>query len=517
MIEDIELLRRYVAEKSEAAFAELVRRRIDGVYASALRRLGGDEHLARDVTQQVFAALARQARSLCERTVLAGWLFLTTRNFAAQVVRTERRRRHREQEAFAMQELTTSSLDFAADWSRLRPVLDHVLDELSDSDREAVLLRFFENRSFADVSEKLGITENAARMRVVRALDKLHAQLARRGITSTTTALGLALTHQTGIAAPSGLAATVAGTALSNATIVVVDSLGGICFSMTTMKLVTAGAIAAAIGVGSYQLGVDRAEPAKPAAPLTPETGDPEEIAAPVPPPRFEATFDPVETAATRIASHPAVAQAMPTATGTSGFISFMPSTGSAAEDRRRVREINGRTLDSMYADLYRQMEFSPEQCVQFRELMLDVRERGSALFKQAVADERSRNPGASRESLQDVFDATVQQTESEITAAVRVVFGEATAEAFELYRATLPARHVANKVARALADTASPITDGQKDALAQIIAQHSPMTDDRVNPNTMSRESVVAEAGTVLSAPQVAILRQVIQGPLDR
>ena len=92
MLEDAELLRRYAAEKSEPAFAELVRRHVNFVYACALRRVGGDRQLAEDVTQHVFTALARDAAALAQREVLSGWLFTTARNASAQVVRTERRR-----------------------------------------------------------------------------------------------------------------------------------------------------------------------------------------------------------------------------------------------------------------------------------------------------------------------------------------------------------------------------------------------------------------------------------------
>src|SRR5881394_1955654 len=104
MIEDAELLRRYAEEESEEAFAALVQRHVNFVYACALRRVGGDTHLAEDVTQQVFTALARGARALVGREALSGWLYTTTRNASAQVVRTERRRQVRESAALIMNE-----------------------------------------------------------------------------------------------------------------------------------------------------------------------------------------------------------------------------------------------------------------------------------------------------------------------------------------------------------------------------------------------------------------------------
>jgi RNA polymerase sigma factor (sigma-70 family) len=246
MTDDVELLRRYAEEKSEGAFTELVRRRVDFVYACALRRVGGDAHLAEDVTQHVFTALARQAPALARREILSGWFFAAARNAAVDLVRRERRRTVREQEAHIMNELTSTSAH-DAEWERLRPVIDGAMDRLNHDDREAVLLRFFERKSFAEVGAKLRLSENSARMRVERALDKLHALLMQRGVTSTAAALGLALGGQASIAAPSGLAAAVSGTALANATSGA-GLLGGLgaFFSMSKIKIGIVGLIVVA-------------------------------------------------------------------------------------------------------------------------------------------------------------------------------------------------------------------------------------------------------------------------------
>jgi RNA polymerase sigma factor (sigma-70 family) len=215
MIEDAELLRRYAEEHSQDAFAELVRRRVNLVYSVALRQVGGDAHLAEDVTQRVFTDLARKAKPLAQHAVLSGWLYRSAQFAATDVVRAERRRRGREQEAQIMNE--TSSPAAPADWEKLRPLLDQVLGELDAEDRDALALRYFEERSFAEVGAAIQLTEDAARKRVSRALDKLHGLLASRGVTSTTAALGMALVGQTSVAAPAGLAATVASGALAGA------------------------------------------------------------------------------------------------------------------------------------------------------------------------------------------------------------------------------------------------------------------------------------------------------------
>lgn len=213
---DSELLRRYVEEGSEPAFAELVRRHLDLVYAAALRRLGGDAHAAADVAQQVFIALARQASALTRCPVLPGWLYTTTRNVAVDFIRAEQRRRAREQEAHTMEELNSPNSGDAA-WAQMRPMLDAAMDELSNADREAVLLRFFARRPFGEIGTALNLSEDAARMRVERALDKLNAFLAKRGVTSTSSALAAVLANQAAATAPSGLVATITGAVLTQA------------------------------------------------------------------------------------------------------------------------------------------------------------------------------------------------------------------------------------------------------------------------------------------------------------
>jgi RNA polymerase sigma factor (sigma-70 family) len=243
MIDDAELLRRYAEEKSEEAFAELVRRHVNFVYACAVRRVGGDAHLAEDVTQQVFTAVAREAAALARREGLSGWLYTTARNAAAQTVRGERRRAVREQQAHSMNELTAASAH-DAEWERLRSVIDEAMDELGEEDREAVLERFFEGKSFGEIGAKLRLSENAARMRVERALATLQGRLARRGVTSTAAALGGALAGQAGVAAPAGLAASVTAAVMAGA------AGGGLWCANAAMKLIAAAGCAALVIFG---------------------------------------------------------------------------------------------------------------------------------------------------------------------------------------------------------------------------------------------------------------------------
>jgi RNA polymerase sigma factor (sigma-70 family) len=246
MTDDSTLLRRFAADRSEEAFAEVVRRNLNLVYSTALRKTG-DAHLAEDVSQKVFALLARKAGVLGRHPALVGWLYTTTHYTAAKTMRAERRRRTREQEAQVMQDLISAPAP-TADWERLRPVLDDAMQKLNQRDREAVLLRFFENRPFVEVGARQGVSENAARMRVDRALEKLHALLARQGVTSTTAALTLLLADHAVVAAPAGLATAVSGAAVAG----VVGSGGAFAFCslMSTPKLSAGLASIAVLAVG---------------------------------------------------------------------------------------------------------------------------------------------------------------------------------------------------------------------------------------------------------------------------
>lgn len=244
MNDDSELLRRYADERAEDAFAEIVRRHIGLVYHAALRQTG-DASLAEEVTQSVFTDLARKAGSLVGRESIMGWLFTSARFAATKAKRGERRRQAREQEIFAMHEFTHDSTA-AADWARLRPVIDEALHALDARYREAVLLRFFEGRPLAEVGQKLAVSEDTARVRVARALDKLQGLLARRGITSTTAALGVAMAGQAGAAVPVGLAVSVTSGAMLAATVAGGVGAVGILNFMSLSKTVVgvAGVIA---------------------------------------------------------------------------------------------------------------------------------------------------------------------------------------------------------------------------------------------------------------------------------
>lgn len=207
-----QLLADYAKTGSETAFREVVDRFLNLVYSTAIRLVNGDSHLAEDVTQKVFADLAKMAGALSGDVMLGGWLHRHTCFVAGKTIRTERRRRAREQEAMAMNETEDHS---AANLKALTPVLDEAIDQLGARDRQAILLRYFEQRDLREVGAALGGNEDSARKRVSRALEKLRELLKRRGVSLSAAALGTALGAQAVSAAPQGLAIAVSASALA--------------------------------------------------------------------------------------------------------------------------------------------------------------------------------------------------------------------------------------------------------------------------------------------------------------
>ncbi|HXI73035.1 MAG TPA: sigma-70 family RNA polymerase sigma factor [Verrucomicrobiae bacterium] len=246
MTTDAELLHEFAATHSEPAFAELVHRHVNLVYSAALRQVNGDAHLAQDVAQTVFTDLARKAGSLASRETLTAWLYTSAHFAATNKVRGENRRRDREEE-FMREPINESAPE--PDWEKLRPVLDDAMHELKEADREAVLLRYFENRQFVEVGAKLGLNENAARMRVERALEKLRDIFTKRGITPAT-ALASVISANAVQLAPAGLAATLTTSSIISAgtgTITLMKILTATKLKLAASVLVVAGATTALV------------------------------------------------------------------------------------------------------------------------------------------------------------------------------------------------------------------------------------------------------------------------------
>ena len=240
---DSDLLLQFT-QGSEKAFADLVQRHVDFVFAAALRHVAGDRHCAEDVVQKVFIDLSRKAPTLTQHPSVAGWLYSSTRYTAINTLRNEQRRSLRERQSDVM---NTTIPGPEPRWDQIRPVIDEALQELDEGDRQSVLLRFFEQQPFAEIGAQLGVSENAAQKRVERALDRLNVALVRRGISSTATALSLALAESCVAASPT-LAGAVTSAALANAA-----GLGSSAFTLAgALKITIAATTVGMIGWAGF-------------------------------------------------------------------------------------------------------------------------------------------------------------------------------------------------------------------------------------------------------------------------
>ncbi|MSU23103.1 MAG: RNA polymerase sigma factor [Opitutus sp.] len=464
MSDDTELLRRYAHEKSEGAFAELVRRHLDLVYSAALRRLGGDAHRAKDVAQQVFTTLARDAKKLSRHAVLTAWLYTATRNAAIDLIRSEQRRHAREQEASTMQNLFAASPD--TDWEKLRPVLDHMMDELSDADRSAVLLRFFEKRGFTEVGAALHLTEDAARMRVDRALEKLRALLARRGVTSTAGALSAVLANQAVAIAPAGLAASIKGAALASASGTAASTLGILQFMSTTKSAVGAAAIIAilALGTAGYQVhalrdaesalvvadqnhaafaatlrGLERQAQAteQEAAQLQQRAQEirATDAAATTPASTAPDEWNPIKEGAAFLERHPEVKQTI-------------------------IEEMNGAVL-RRYGPLLKKLGLTPAQIAQFQDLARESRAISTAVTSDGKTGRLYYSTGLSRDEAQN---------------GIHALLGEDGFEQFKNFTNSAgPARLFTSQVAEMLCFSDTPLRPQQADQLIAVLSTNWP------------------------------------------
>lgn len=212
-MDDLGLLRRYVQERSEEAFAQVVRRHVDWVYAAAARQMR-DPALAEDVTQAVFIVLARKAEAVLGLKVLSGWLFRTCQYCCANALKRERIRRQHEQKAAAMR---SERIEEEAGWNEIAPMLDAAVGGLGEADRQALLLRYYEGRSVKEVGEALGVSEGVMQKRLSRAIQKLRRLLGQRGVKVSATTLAVLLVGQMVQAAPAHLASAATAAALSSA------------------------------------------------------------------------------------------------------------------------------------------------------------------------------------------------------------------------------------------------------------------------------------------------------------
>src|ERR1017187_10389668 len=250
-LDDHALLAEFARSESEAAFAALVARHVPLVYSAARRFAGNHPQHAEEITQAVFIILARKAGKLSLRTVLSGCLYQVARLTAANFVKGEIRRQRREQEAYMQSTLNEPD----AAWEQIAPLLDEAMGQLGETDRNAVVLRFFENKTAQEVGAALGLTEAAAHKRQNRALEKLRKFFTRRGVALSDAAIAGAVSANAVQAAPAGLAAAITAVALSGTAITTTAFVVATkAIAMTTIQktLITVALIASVVA-GIYE------------------------------------------------------------------------------------------------------------------------------------------------------------------------------------------------------------------------------------------------------------------------
>jgi len=468
MTEDAELLSRYATERSEAAFTEFTRRHVDLVYSAALRMVGGNVHSAQDVAQQVFTEAVRQVNNLARHPAPVGWLYTTTRLMALRVNRTEQRRKAREQEAHTMNEILHD--DSPSDWSQLSPVIEDALHELSDKDRHAILLRFFQNKTLNEVGAGLNLSENAARMRVERALDKLRGKLARRGITTTTSVLAVVVSANAVQAAPAGFAAIISTAAVAGSTAHVSTLIAATkTIAMTTLqKTIVTAALMVAAGTGIYaihqhsQLNGEIQTLQRERAPMTAQLQQLEQE-------RDQATnqLAVLEGENVRLKSGQSSMELLKLRAEVGPLRQRVAANGSKTEQpttgieklmsdpamKEYIRQAQADKIRSLYSDLFKELKLTPEQSDNFLQLFTDLASRGMAKYMntaQGTPDQATADPA------------------NDLAGQVRALLGDTNFSRFVEYSQEIPARTTVNLLNTQLGQ--APLNADESARLIQVI-----------------------------------------------
>lgn len=508
MSTDSELLLQYARDRAESGFAELVRRHVDLVYSAARRRVGGDPHLAAEVTQEVFLSMAYRAESLAHHPVLNAWLHASTRNAAANILRRERRREFHRQQVQIMEE-QNSTERISVQWDDVSAVLDDALDRLNEGDRQAIVLRFFEDLSYAEVGGIVGLREEAARMRVTRALEKLRVQLQRRGVASTAAGLGGILSTQAVTGAPAGLAIGIAARVTTAVSATTAPTAGLIQIMTTTKSTAVIGgtlAILGMVGVTRDVRATREADAATAAANLLSET------AADQVRKLQRAVSDASQSSLARRVA--ATSSGSANASARVG-VTPAPLPPISPEDSLEA----GRKLEAMHPEIRRaqidwaRAEIRPGFQPLFSALKLSADEIDKFL---EIALNTVEPAGEDLHGIEPYTFSTADNplTAAEAAARLRALLG---AEGFDRYlefSRSSDARRFANMVARAAFAGGEPMTAEQSDRVAQIIAHASASFNSGgdVNIRRVDWQQVEQQAQSVLNEPQKAALSGAIQ-----
>jgi RNA polymerase sigma factor (sigma-70 family) len=484
LMDDDQLLRAYADHRSEEAFRELVRRHVAVVQGVARRRAGIDAHLADDVAQRVFIALARKADSLRDQTTLVGWLYTAARLEAVRAVRTEARRRHREEKAAELNSMPNEETPVS--WERLRPVLDEAMAQLGESDRNAILLRFFSGQSFTEVGRVFQISEEAARKRVDRAIEKLRETLGRRGIASTAAALGTALGAHAAPAVTSEALAAIAAGAWQQASVSAALPLG-VFMSSTKMTVAVAGVVIlfAVTAVVRDAAALTRAESSQAAAEA--------DLAA------LRQRSDTARRELAAVQRKKAEADAREReliATTQNPLRPYLqdPAYRALARTASQAR----RHLE--FQRLYRALGLSPDQIERFEQIM--VRQDQANLDGQVARD------------LGRDEQAVFRHSGPEWNSAMRSLLGEGGMAQLQDYLRSMAVRNFVDDIAAKSYESGEPITLEQADRLTALALAHDPLYQQGkgTDPGKVSWNAVWEPAAKFLSPQQVVTFETAVE-----
>ncbi|HEY4416757.1 MAG TPA: sigma-70 family RNA polymerase sigma factor [Verrucomicrobiae bacterium] len=395
---DNELLARFVQHDSEIAFAALVERHLALVHSVALRHTTNPE-LAQDIAQAVFIILARKAAALNPKIILPGWLYNTARLTAANWQRAEIRRVHREQEVFMQSTLADTTSDEL--WRELSPLLDEAMGKLGEHDRDAIVLRYFQNQSLSQVGAALGLEERAAQKRVMRAVEKLRKFFLKRGLTPAAVAMLGSVSANSVQAAPPGLAAIISAGALSKTiptTAALVAATKTITMTTIQKTLITT-ALVAAVGAGIFE--------AQQAAQLRSQYQKLQQQQAPfaeqirqLKKERDDATnrLAGMAEEIAKINNRPAEVLKLRGEVGTLrqekkniGEKSALNKITADPATRKIMRDQQKMGLSTIYSDLAKRLNLTPEMADKFNDLLADNIMDGIDLTTQALHDGKSQ------------------------------------------------------------------------------------------------------------------------------
>jgi RNA polymerase sigma factor (sigma-70 family) len=490
MIPDSVLLRQFWADKSDAAFRQLVERHLSMVYFAALRRVGGDQHLAQDVSQEVFTILARKAQSLSSRQNLAGWLYLAAQYQATHAVREAQRRRARELAAHP--ELLRPE-QIQVEWERQRPVIDEVLQTLSEPDREVILQRFFYGFGYADIGSRVGKTADAVRLRADRALEKMRKGLRKRGVDSTAAAISMALASQAEAAVPSTLLEKITSVGLARTAQASSVGTAGWSLGSFAALFATAGAVVAiGLALREHQRCTAAKETAKNAA-----------LA-------YSASFKDLvhwrdQVAANAAAAHKrrGVAEERPTKLAGNALPSGSAS-GAASHPADLAALANDPVVRGDFTAYFKAL-----QLVRMGPF-LRAHSFTEAEIDRILSDELQEGKmGIGSLSIQLRPDSvSVSQVAGDLQ---QIVAAKADPQEFYAGLGMSQLNDVVQGVAGGLAGTSTPLTGEQGRLLSQLIAENSPAVvpgHSAPKPADTDWTTVVARAGSFLSPAQIEILQ---------